>query len=301
MIKQAAIAGVFLFSVASQAAVLRIGSTDRKYPEVKAFVRQLAAENPDKVKLFSLGVSDSKDEVLGLKIGTGPVHNLLVSTHHGNEYASAELALAFAESAAKEPIAGQTLYVIPVLNIGGYNSRSREESNDRGAAYDPNRNYPSPCGTEGPFTLKSTKALADLLASEKIVTSATLHSYYPAVVYPWGISSHDLDTRYPEILKKLVSDATVESRYRTGNSSEVIYPADGTFEDYAFMQHGIWSILFELGYSHTPGESEIQAMIAANLPGLRRMFASAPTQNAADHAFKGKCDLLLKSRDRHDE
>ncbi len=301
MIKSAAYAGLFLFTLSAHSADLRIGSTDRKYPDVKSFVQKLASDYQEQVKLFSLGVTDGKDEVLGVKIGTGPVHNLVVSTHHGNEFASTELALAFAESVAKAPIEGQTLYIIPVLNIGGYNSRNREEHNDRGVSFDPNRNYPSPCGTEGPFTLKSTKALADFLEREKIVVSATLHTFYPAVVYPWGISSRDLGTAYPDTLKKLVTDATEESHYQIGNSSDVIYPADGTFEDYAFMKHGIWSILFELGYSHSPGENDMQTMISTNLPGLRRMFINAPTQTAANHAFSGKCDLTLRSRDRHDE
>ena len=209
--------------------------------------------------------------------------------------------LAFAESLAKQPIEGQTIYVIPVLNISGYNNRQREERDSKGTSYDPNRNYPSPCGTEGPFTLKSTKAVADFIARENIVSSATLHTYYPAVVYPWGISTRDLETPYTNEFKQIVSDATVESRYQVGNSTEVIYPADGTYEDYAFMQHGVWSILFELGYSHSPSESDIKNMIAVNLPGLRRMFENAPKVRAANHSFTGKCDHRLRSLDRHDE
>jgi len=303
MTKLAAFFGALVFTVtlSAQAADLWTSSTNRKYADVKMFVQRLAATYPDKVKTFSLGVSDSKDEILGVKIGSGPVHNIVVSTHHGNEYGSAELALAFAESVAKAPIDGQTIYVIPVLNIGGYNARTREELDGRGTSYDPNRNYPSPCGTEGPFTLKSTKALADLVEREKIVTSATLHTYYPAVMYPWGISTRDLATPYPDEFNKLVNDATEESHYQVGNSTEVLYPADGAYEDYAFMQHGIWSILFELGYSHTPSESEIQTMVSTNVPGLRRMFVNAPKVTAVNHAFTGTCDKTLRSRDKHDE
>jgi hypothetical protein len=211
------------------------------------------------------------------------------------------VALAFAESVAADPIPGQTVYVVPVLNIGGYNKRSRYESNGKGAMSDPNRDYPGPCGTEGPFNLKSTKALADFIDHEKIVTAATLHTYFPAVVYPWGISTQDLANAYPEIFQKLVEAGTVESRYRVGNSTEVIYPADGAFEDYAYWKHGIWSILFELGFSHSPSDSEIQTMIAQNVPGLRRMLMTAPTTVAANHSFTGRCDVMLRKLDRHDE
>jgi carboxypeptidase T len=291
----------FLFYSQAQADLLQIGATTRRYPEVKAFLQTLAADYPANVALFSLGATDGKDELIGVKIGNGPIHNLVVSTHHGNEYGSAEMALAFAESLAKQPIVGQTLYVVPVLNITGYNARRREERDASGRSFDPNRNYPGPCGTEGPFTLKSTKAIADLIEREKIVTSATLHTFYPAVVYPWGLSTRDLETPYTSEFKKLVTDATQESRYQVGNSTEVIYPADGTFEDYAFLKHGIWSILFELGTSHSPSETAIQDMIRTNLPGMRRMFENAPKATAENHAFTGRCDMRLRSLDRHDE
>ncbi|HEY8279714.1 MAG TPA: M14 family metallopeptidase [Bdellovibrionota bacterium] len=300
MKKFAALAFLFLVQTA-HADVLAIGATNRKYPDVKAFVQKLAGDYRDSVTLLNLGVTDSKEDLIALKIGTGAIHNIVVSTHHGNEYGSTELALAFAESVARQPIQGQTIYIVPVLNITGYNSRSREERGGNGVSYDPNRNYPSPCGTEGPFTLKSTKLVADLIEREKIVASATLHTFSPAVMYPWGISTRDLDTGYTPEFKKIVADATVESRYPSGNSTELLYPADGTFEDYAFMKHGIWSILFELGYSHSPNDDAIKKMIEVNVPGLRRMFENAPKTNAANHSFHGKCDGMARSLDRHDE
>jgi carboxypeptidase T len=279
----------------------QIGSTTRKYPEVKEFLKKLAADAPANSSLVSLGLNDGKEEILGLRIGKGPVKNLLVAAHHGNEYGSTELALAFAEHIAKQPIAGQTLYVIPVLNISGYNSRQRQERGGDGKSYDPNRNYPGACGTEGPFTLKSTKALADFVESEGIVASATIHTFFPAVVYPWGLSSRDLATAHPAIFTKMVTDATELSRYKTGNSSEVIYPADGTYEDYVFDKHGVWSILFEVARSHSPDESAIQDMIRTNVPGLRKMFENAPVARAANHRFTGRCDVALRALDRHDE
>lgn len=272
----------------------------RNYQEVKAVLARITREHPDTAKAFELGDSDSGQKIQGLRIGDGPVHNLVVATHHGNEYGSTEVALAFAQDLAIRPIRGQTLFVIPVLNISGFDSRNRYESAG-GRMWDPNRNYPGPCGTEGPFSLKSTRALADFIDREGIVASSTLHTFFPAVVYPWGLSSHDLSTPYDSDFQKLVSAATIESKYQTGNSTEVVYAADGTFEDYAFWKHGIWSLLFELGYSHTPGNSQINDMIAVNLPGLRRMYEMAPTARATDHAFKGRCEIRLKAMDRHDE
>lgn len=275
-------------------------ATYKNYSEIKARLQAVAAAHPGSVTLFDLGLSDSGEMIQGLKFGSGGVHNLTVGTHHGNEYGSTELAMGFIESLALNPLKDQTIYVIPVLNISGYNAHNRYES-AKGRSYDPNRDYPGPCATEGPFKLKSTAALAKFVADQNIVAIATLHTFSPAVVYPWGISSHDLNTPYTAEFTKMVQDATVESKYEVGNSTEVIYPADGTFEDFSFWQYGAWSILFEVGHSHSPSDRDVKEIVDLNVPGMRRMFDNAPRVRAANHAFTGKCDSYLKTLDRHDE
>ena len=225
------------------------------YEAVKEFLKQVTATYPQNVVPFDLGLSDSGDIIKGLKIGNGPIHDVVVGTHHGNEYGSTEVTKAVASSLAQDPIEGHTVYVIPVLNISGYNTNQRRETLN-GTTYDANRDYPGPCGTEGPFKLKSTAALAKLIDQENIISSATLHTFSPAVVYPWGISTRDTATPYQDIFVNMVTAATQESHYQTGNSTDVIYPADGCYEDYAFWKHGIWSILFELGNSHTPSPND---------------------------------------------
>lgn len=270
------------------------------YEKVKSFLQQTAAQNPQTTRMISIGQSDEGQSIDGLAIGSGPVNNLVVATHHGNEYGSTEVAKAMTTALAQHPIQGQTVYVIPVLNISGYNRNSRwEKANGRN--YDANRDYPGPCGSEGPFKLRSTAALARFLEEKQIVASATLHTFYPAVVYPWGLASRDLNTPYTDLFKLLVEAATLESHYQWGNSTEVIYPANGTFEDYAYWQHGIWSILFELGASHSPDPKAVEEMVRLNVPGLRRMFEQAPRERAENHAFGGRCDQRLFLLDRHDE
>lgn len=275
--------------------------TRRDYNGVKSFLQELVRSHPTNASLVTVGDSDSGEKILAVKLGGGPVKNLVVSTHHGNEYGSAEVALAFAESVAKEPISGQTIFVIPVLNIAGYNKRSRWERDAKGSSRDPNRDYPGPCATEGPFRLKSTAALAEFVEREKVVATATLHTFYPAVVYPWGFSTRDLTTAYPEIFSSLVNAGAEVSRYPVGNSTELIYAADGTYEDWAFWKHGVWSILFELGTTHMPDDNHIADMIRKNLPGMRKMFEIAPKVRAENHGFSGRCDLRLQALDRHDE
>lgn len=279
-----------LLPLSSQAAL------HANYNEVKTTLQNIVSRSPLNARLVDIGMSDSGEMIKGVQIGNGAVNNLVVASHHGNEYGSVEVALGFAEATALNPIEGQTVTVIPVLNIAGFNRRNRYERN-----LDPNRNYPGPCATEGPFTLKSTKALADFVDREGIVASATLHTYYPAVVYPWGLSTPDLDTEYNEQFKRLTQLAAQDSNYQVGNSSEVIYPADGTFEDYAFWKHGTWSLLFELGFSHFPSEADINTMKRVNTPGIRRFLEQAPRVRAEKHEFTGRCDLRLRALDRHDE
>lgn len=289
----------FVFAPLGHAGV----GSQHSYAKVQAFLRQVHARHPVETELFVLGQSGTGDPIEGIKIGRGSVHHLIVATHHGNEYGSTEVALGAIEDFAARPIAGRTVFVIPVLNISGFNRDRRGESlqGDGHPTADANRNYPGPCGSEGPFTLKSTRALAEFIDREEIVASATLHTFSPAVLYPWGLASRDLSTPYDALFTDLGKIATELSGYQVGNSTQILYPANGTFEDYAFWKHGIWSLLFELGSSHAPGEPDVDEMVRVNVPGLRKLMAQAPVTRAADHEFRGRCDESLLALDRHDE
>lgn len=291
---------ILFLSLLFSSSVFATVQTDRDYAGVLKELQQIANQYPQSTEIVNLGNSDSGQDILAIKIGHGSVANLVVAAHHGNEYGSTEVALSFANDVAKNPLSNQTIFVIPVLNIGGYEKRARDEF--AGSMWhDPNRNYPGPCGTEGPFTLKSSQALADFIDRENIVNSATIHTYYPAVVYPWGLTSHDLGTPYMDTFNALASAATYLSRYETGNSTDVIYPANGTFEDYAYWKHGVWSLLFEVGNSHWPDKKSLEETVRVNVPGLRRMFETAPLARAENHDFKGDCAWNLLHLDRHDE
>lgn len=266
-----------------------------RYDQVLTTLQKIQTQYPHTAEVIVIGLNDKGVPIKGLKIGSGPVGSLIVATHHGNEYGSTAVGLGVAEDLAKQPIANQTVYVIPVLNITGYNSNNRYESGTRGS-YDPNRDYPGPCVKGSSFNLKSTKLLADFLVEKKIQISATLHTFYPSVVYPWGISTRDLTTPYEQQYRKLVADATKESGYKTGNNTEVMYAADGTFEDYAYWKHGIWSLLFELGFSHSPGQTEVENTVRYNIPGIRRFLENSPQQAVADHGFSGRCDPYMMKR-----
>lgn len=259
------------------------------YEKVTQTLQQIAQQNPANAKVISIGVNDQGVPIQALQIGSGEVNSLIVATHHGNEYGSTAVALGVADSFAKNPVAGQTVFIIPVLNVTGYNKFSRHENGVKGS-FDSNRDYTGPCRSGATFNLKSTRAIADFLETKNIQISATLHTYWPAVVYPWGISTRDLSTPYDAQYIELTKAATVESRYQIGNNTEILYAADGTFEDYAYWKHGIWSLLFELGFSHNPDQTAIKNMVDVNVPGIRRFLEVSPKQRVAVHNFTGRCD-----------
>lgn len=267
------------------------------YDKVLADLQKIAQANPQNAQIFNLGLSNSGQMIVGLKIGSGTTADLVVGTHHGNEYGSTAVAMGAAAAFAKDPIPGHTVYVIPVLNISGYNSRMREERIGQ-STIDPNRDYPGPCVTTKAHKSKATKLLADFIASHNIITSATLHTYFPAVLYPFGFSTNDTETKDDAAFINLSKAATVESRYDIGNSKELLYAADGAFEDYAYWKYGIWSLLFEMGSSHNPNSSQLKKLVADNVPGLRRFFEMAPKERSANHAFNGRCDLNVRQRGR---
>lgn len=263
--------------------------TASNYQNVVTKLEQFQAINPAQVEMISIGVNNQGEQIRGLKIGNGPTPALVVGTHHGNEYGSTAVALGVAESLSRSPIATHTVYVIPVLNVSGYNRGSRYE-NGAGQAVDANRDYPGPCKSGTNFQLRSTDALARFIAEKEIVVSATLHTYWPAVLYPWGISTSDTNTEYDAEFIRLGQASTIESGYEVGNSTEVLYAADGTFEDYAFWKHGVWSLLFELGFSHSPDQTAISNMVNQNVPGIRRFIESSNRTRATSFAFNGRCD-----------
>lgn len=281
----------------SQSAEAQLTSRPVNYKEVVSRLEQVANKYPAQAQMFTMGINDQGEAIKGLQIGHGSMNSLVVATHHGNEYGSTVVALNFAEYLAAAPIADQTVYVIPVLNISGYNSNSRYERSPNNVL-DANRDYPGPCVRGKTFALRSTSSLAQFLVDKNIVASATLHTFSPAVVYPWGISTHDLETPYENEYKMLVEAATVESKYQTGNNTEVMYAADGTFEDYAYWKHGIWSLLFEMGFSHSPDSQALYNMASANNPGLKRFLEKSPKARAANFAFTGKCDYSRTQRQR---
>ena len=198
--------------------------------------------------LFTLGKNDQGRDIMGIMVGytSARTKHVVVGTHHGNERASAEVPLHFTELVAKTFNPDVLYYIVPVLNISGYNVYRREETGSDGRTHDSNRDYEDACTTKQDFKLKSTTLIADLVEREDIVTAVTVHGYVGTFTYPWGTDTSNYATADDAFLSNWAKKAAKVNNYKTGTHGGAIYPAIGAFEDWAYYKLGVWSFLLEI-------------------------------------------------------
>lgn len=245
---------LFFFAYASWCAAAHGEPT--AYDRILAEISDLQTKNRDLVSTFDIGMNDIGIPIRALRISHHPdaidpskIGHLIVATHHGDERHAPMLAMHIARSLVVQYRSPHLLQgrlpdtewtIIPVLNISGYNTNTRNEFRR-----DSNREYPGPCNS-GSTTLGSIQSLMRLLQSRNFTATATIHGYLGAMTYPWGFATsqpHTLDdTKYASLLR----DATRFNRYPYGRSGDVVYPVFGSYEDWVYWKHGVWSVLVEL-------------------------------------------------------
>ncbi len=278
-----------------------------EYDRIKSGLTELIVSNPEIASTFEIGANDQGEAILGVRLEapgvTGDrVAQLVVGTHHGNERLSADTAMTFArriaetfrnpQSADFSALSTQVFYIVPVLNIGGFNRNWRYEKTSDGRTIDPNRDYPDPCVQEKDnFQLKSTGLIADFIERENIVASVTIHGYIGTFTYPWGIYTADPRTPDHTIYEMLGRKAVEANHYTTGTHTDIVYPTAGAYEDYIYAEHGVWVMLLEL--AHSPDlDEDTQALV--------NFFTLAPRERSGFHEHTGQCtetlDKMLEER-----
>ena len=256
------------------------------YSKISKRIKKSINSNPS-LEGFVLGKNDHGQDILGVKfIGNSKnrVSHLVVAAHHGNETKSAELAARFVEYLDRTgggEFKDMDLYIIPVLNIGGFNKEDRHERDSNNRSHDPNRDYPDPCISKKNFKLKSTSHLANFVKSKDIIGAITIHGYYGSLTYPWGIYTDNYETLDHKVFHKKAKDAVLENNYIVGTHADISYPAGGAFEDWAYFEHGIWSLLVELEDSPNYGD-DIKMIV--------RSLKSFPRSRSVDHRHTGSCE-----------
>jgi hypothetical protein len=261
------------------------------YDLIKSDLAYIARLHPGIASRIVIGTNDQGVEIEGLRIGssTATVNHLVVGAHHGNEQKSTDVAMAFIKEIveAKQVSAGldvklanMAFHVIPVLNISGYNAGQRQERDANGRSFDPNRDYPDPCGNDSTFNLNSTDALAKYLIAEDIVGAVTIHGYIGTFTFPWGTYTNQTETPDHNVFRDVTSQAVRVNRYRTGTHADVIYPTVGAFEDWAYHAVGVWTALLEIK-NNLNVTDDAQALVT--------YFSGIPVQRSENHAHIGTC------------
>lgn len=262
------------------------------YDKIQARLQALA-KNPN-TGLFTLGKNDQGQDILGIVVGDpsqAVTKHLVVGTHHGNERASAEVPLLFVESLLTNVNPKILYYVIPVLNISGYNRSRREETGADNQTHDSNRDYEDACTTKVDFQLKSTALIAELITRENIIAAVSVHGYIGTFTFPWGTTAKDYSTLDNAFMDEWAKKAVKINNYKTGTHGAAIYPAMGAFEDWAYYKLGVWSYLMEIKSPSADLKKD-----ALTLVEFFKMAPSELSKNVGQHV---DCvDRILKSNNR---
>lgn len=301
----------FLFVVGFS--LLHAAEPTGRYKTIVDQLNSLHTQYPATTEVFSIGQNDDGVEIYAMRVSTTPkemdpkkVGEIVVSTHHGNELKAPEFTMHFLAALLKRyhspelyqgNLGNQEWTVLPVLNISGYNEATygwpdKKGRNERGV--DSNRDYPGPCFNHLTPRLKSVRALMDLLEKRPFAGSVTVHGYAGAMTYPWGVDVGNSQTKDHNAFQQITAKAAQLNGYKVGTSTDIVYPVDGAYEDYAYWKHGIWSLLVEL--ERGIGETGFQQTSDAMAYYFNQLDSTPSIQNQ----LTSSCMRNLKP-DLHDE
>lgn len=264
-----------------------------KYAAVLAELAAIRAAHPSVAEVVSIGANDDGQSIAALRVSPSPsvsdpgrTGHLVVGTQHGDEGAAATLALLFARKLARQAADGTLApaeflahewLVVPVVNIPGFETGTREE---RGI--DPNRDFPGPCTSDPGNRLASQRRLRELFDQRSFTGVVSLHGFVGTLTFPWGINTDQPHTTDHATFVTAASAAAAINGYQTGTSLDVVYAANGTFDDWAYWARGSYTLLVELD-----GESD--ADLDRTSDAMFEFFANLPATPSTSHAFTGSC------------
>lgn len=262
--------------------------------QVSDQIDAIYASYPSVTKKISLGQNDNRQDIFAVRISATPdkvdstkIGFFIVGGHHGNEQHSVTLALHLARSIARRmtlPTFRDTTmldtewWIVPAVNLPGLEHGHRWEQ-----GRDPNREYKGPChaGTSRP--LKSIQSIVDTLETRTFTAAATLHGYIGTLTSPWGVTTPSPKPIDYPVYETWLRKASRHNGYAWGTSSEMIYPANGTFEDYVFWKYGMWSLLVELKTGNTLDLANTTDAVLEFFSQVNATRAAAPSASVSCH------------------
>lgn len=243
------------------------------YTFIKWYLKEQAVIY-DHVKYNKLGYSTNGLEIAALEITektskTAPAI-YINGTHHGNERASTEAALAVIDFLTKnknKPLVRDMLrryrFIIqPLVNPDGFMKESRFAA----GGIDPNRDYPHPTNTGKPFRLVETQLVGKLMEKENFVGSVAFHSGIEAILWPWCFSDQKVyHERQFFTLGKLVAQAMGIRKYKQSYKD---YKSEGEFIDYAYMTYGTYALTVEVSPLPKPDAYLLPRVVSKAVEGF---------------------------------
>lgn len=175
------------------------------YQEVVDTFNLIAQNNPNLVKLDTIGRSVQNRLLLAMKITTNPtIHEpkpriLWDATTHGNENIGTEVCLYLVRhlllNYGVDPLITnlvntREIWIIPITNPDGMVARQRYNAN----GVDLNRDYgylwDTGWGSPAPFSQPEILAIRNFMQRAPFVIWTTYHSGTEAVMWPWGYSTN---------------------------------------------------------------------------------------------------------------
>ena len=232
------------------------------------------AERPGVVRPFRVGQSGEDRPIWGFRLAdpAAPVRGrlLVLATLHALEWVPTEVAVAFAEDFAAQPIAGVEVVVIPTLNVDGRALVEADLRADRAvyrrgnaARVDLNRDFgvhrqsdavwkallPSRYTVSpGPLSQPETRALDALAARERFDAAVSLHAFGGFFYYPWaGRFARAPGHAELHRLARVMQDAMGAHAYRPRQLSRwgFFFRGLGMELDHLHHQYGTWAFLVE--------------------------------------------------------
>lgn len=248
--------------------------------EINGYMAEVAAAYPELVQKVVLGTSEQGREIAYVVISkaeaTAPAIQVN-GTHHGNERASTESALAFIQRLVEsqdEPEVAALLesfrvVVQPLVNPDGHAANTREDPRGR----DPNRDYSYPQRDDAASFRSPVIALEKTLIDQfQFKAAIALHSGMVGVLWPWcytGGTARDRD-----VFRALSERSAQAMGFDYFTQSYYDYPSNGEFIDYAYMRHATWAVTIEVSEAATPSQAQLADVVGNAVDGMVSFFSA---------------------------
>ncbi len=253
------------------------------YQEIVDTFNIIAQNNPDLVRLDTIGYSVQNRLILAMKIsqnaGSDEHRPRIVwdGTTHGNENIGAEVCLYLvkyllsnygANPLVTHLVNTREIWVIPIVNPDGMVARTRYNANGE----DLNRDYGFAWwqDTPAPFSQPEIRAIRNFFQRAPFVLYITYHSGTTAAMWPW---SYTTAATYDSIFHFFLTQRySFYTGYPAFQIARGLYEARGTSSDFGYGAEGALCLAIELCSPHVPDTTQIDTICRANLSANMEML-----------------------------